>query len=77
MNMRIKKNSAKTFKPDVKASARPLVKQPIESKSYVSAKDHILAAIQALGAEASKGDVFAKESISNLSVVLLDLKAKK
>lgn len=71
MNMRIKKNSAKA--QPVKAAEKPVA----ESKSYTSAKDHILAAIQALGTEASKGDVFAKESISNLSVVLLDLKSKK
>ena len=42
--------------------------------SYAEAKEHILAAIHILGSEALNGDSLAKDSISNLSVVLLDLK---
>lgn len=42
------------------------------SKAYADARDHILAAINCLGQNA-KGNKKAKDSIANLSVVLLDL----
>lgn len=42
------------------------------SKAYSEARDHILAAINCLGQNA-KGNKKAKDSIANLSVVLLDL----
>lgn len=46
-------------------------KQPTKS-DYSDAQKHIKCAIDALGKKA-KDDVLAKESIANLSVVLLDL----
>lgn len=45
----------------------------IQSASKEEAISHIYAAINCLGKEA-KTDIVAKESIANLSVVLLDLK---
>lgn len=42
------------------------------SDSYSDAQKHIKAAIDCLGADA-KDDIVAKESIANLSVVLMDL----
>ena len=41
---------------------------------HKEAIDYIQSAIQALSTEAQNGDSLAKESIANLSVVLLDLK---
>lgn len=59
--MKIKKTTA------VNAS-----KQTTSVTNYSEAKKHIKCAIDALGKDA-KDDVLAKESIANLSVVLLDL----
>ena len=44
----------------------------IKASKYQAAQKHIKAAIDCLGSDA-KNDVLAKESIANLSVVLLDL----
>lgn len=46
---------------------------PTRRNNKVTAMKHIKAAIDLLGKDA-KTDVLAKESIANLSVVLLDLK---
>lgn len=54
----------------VKASSKP--SKSNNSSSYVEAQKHIRCAIDILGKEA-KDNVLAKESIANLSVVLLDL----
>lgn len=45
-----------------------------DTAKYAEATNYIQSAIQALGAAAQDGDTLAKESIANLSVVLLDLK---
>lgn len=47
--------------------------EAIQSESRKQAADHIYAAITCLGKDA-KTDIVARESIANLSVVLLDLK---
>lgn len=48
--------------------------QKIESNSYADAVEYIQCAIHSLGKDAKNQDVLARESIANLSVVLLDLK---
>lgn len=59
--MRIKKSTS------VKANTDVIMKS-----NYTEAQKHIKCAIDALGKQA-KDDIVAKESIANLSVVLLDL----
>lgn len=55
-------------------------KKPVKASTdkpavdYSEAIDFIKSAIDALGDLAETGDALAKESIANLSVVLLDLK---
>jgi len=44
---------------------------------YASAQDAIMTAIKELTAIAKDGDAIAKDSIANLSVVLLDLQGNK
>lgn len=63
MKMTIQKNKKNT-------TSRKPVKS---SKKYSEAKEYIQSAISALGEDAQKSDVLAKESIANLSVVLMDL----
>lgn len=46
----------------------------IETSNYEDAVDHIKCAIQALGETAVTGDTKAKEAITNLSVILFDIK---
>lgn len=46
----------------------------IEKSNYDDAVDHIKCAIQALGETAVTGDTKAKEAITNLSVILFDIK---
>lgn len=56
---------------------RPLAAQKSEAikaeTGYEKAMNHIKCAIDALGTNAIEGDTKAKDSIVNLSVVLLDL----
>lgn len=62
MNMTIKKkNSNCSKKPKINAS------------KYDEAKKYIRSAIQVLGESATASDAVAKDSIANLSVVLMDL----
>ena len=62
MNMKINK---------LAAAAQPATVSP-----YEEAESYIHSAIDALSDAAMAGDSKAKESISNLAVVLLDLKSK-
>ena len=62
MNMTIKKNTNRT-KNRINAK-----------KSYAEASEYIQCAISALGKSAQNSDAIARESIANLSVVLMDLK---
>ena len=63
--MKISKNTSR-------ASVASTPKKSVTSSSRADAQQHIRAAIDCLGKEA-KADTIAKESIANLSVVLLDL----
>ncbi len=66
MNMKIKKNLNQS-KTNTKINITA-------NDSYAEAAEYIRCAISALGASARKSDVLAKESIANLSVILMDLK---
>lgn len=66
--MSIKKMKVMKSKTAVKAATDSNTSQ------YKEAVNYIQSAIQALSADAKNGDALAKESIANLSVVLLDLK---
>lgn len=68
MNMTIKKNKAGNT---VKGGAANPIKA---NNSYAEAAEYIRSAISALGKSAQKSDVLARESIANLSVVLMDLR---
>lgn len=67
MNMTIKKNpsAAKTKQVTKKVNAKC---------NYDEAVEYIRCAISSLGKSAKESDVIARESIANLSVVLMDLK---
>lgn len=67
MNMTIKKNpsAAKTKQAPKKVNAK---------SNYDEAAEYIRCAISVLGKSAKESDVIARESIANLSVVLMDLK---
>lgn len=52
------------------------VKAATEEKATAAAIKNIHAAIDLLGESAKSGNITAKESIANLSVVLLDLQSK-
>lgn len=67
MNMKIKKNPAQNSKMNSKSIINA-------SDSYSEAAEYIQCAISALGKSARKSDILARESIVNLSVVLMDLK---
>lgn len=70
--MRIKKKDA-----GIAASTNFTVPNnvPVITGRYAEAIDYIHSAIEALGEDAKNGDVIAKDSIVNLSVVLFDLKS--
>jgi len=65
---------SKTTNRAVKVAGNPKSIKPVTAAKYADAKDCILSAIDILGNAAIQGDALAKESIANLSVVLLDLK---
>ena len=65
MNMKIKKTQ-KSSVDVVEATSKPDARS--EAISYIKS------AIEVLGDSAKSGDILAKESIANLSVVLFDLK---
>lgn len=67
MNMTIKKNPAadKVKQGHTKVNAK---------SNYDEASEYIRCAISALGKSAKESDTIARESIANLSVVLMDLK---
>lgn len=68
MNMTIKKNKAGS-------NANGGAANPIKANNgYAEAAEYIKCAISALGKSAQKSDVLARESIANLSVVLMDLR---
>lgn len=67
MNMTIKKNPS--------AAKIKQTPEKINAKSnYDEASEYIRCAISALGKSAKESDAIARESIANLSVVLMDLK---
>lgn len=67
--MSAKKLKIMKSKPAVTAAT-----EPKDTNKYAEATNYIESAIQALSKDAKAGDSLAKESIANLSVVLLDLK---
>lgn len=64
MNMTIKK----------KESNSKAVKTSVTANDYAEATEYIQCAISALCDAAQKSDVLARESIANLSVILMDLR---
>ncbi len=65
--MKIEKNVSRT--KSIKAS-----KNIKDDNKYSEAIEYIQCAISVLGKSAQKSDVLARETIANLSVVLMDLK---
>ena len=55
---------------------KPVLGYEFEGK-YGKAQDHIMKAVEELTEIAKTGDEIAKDSIANLSVVLLDLQGSK
>lgn len=68
MSIKIKK----TKKSSVTAN-KQAHNQKVSGNQYADARESITAAIYALGDTAKSGDVKARESIANLSVILFDL----
>lgn len=64
MSIKVKKTKKQTV------SASKSIKN---SGKYTDATDSITAAIYALGDSAKSGDILARESIANLSVILFEL----
>lgn len=57
-----------------KSTVKSATDATVSKSAYAEAINNIQSAIQALSKAAQDGDVLAKESIANLSVVMFDLK---
>lgn len=70
MKMKIKKESNQTS-----SNTQTTSKSSVNANdNYAEAAEYIKCAISVLGKSALKSDILARESIVNLSVILMDLK---